>query len=140
MTAKLIIIRGLPSSGKSTLAKNMSDYYHVETDQFWKNEEGEYKFDVTRLKEAHAWCQNTVKSLLEKLNDSPVLCTYFHGVVVANTFTQRWEMEPYFQIARDLGIVPQIVTCYGNFGGNIHNVPQEVLNKMKDRFEHDVTF
>ena len=38
MTAKLIIIRGLPSSGKSTLAKNMSDYYHVEADQFWKNE------------------------------------------------------------------------------------------------------
>ena len=136
---KLIIVRGLPGSGKSTLAKNMSDYYHVETDQFWRNEEGEYKFDVTRLKEAHAWCQDKVRKCLKSLNDSSGLLYHFDGVVVSNTFTQRWEMEPYFQIARDLNIEPQIITCQGNFG-SIHDVPQEVLDKMKKRFEHDVAF
>jgi predicted kinase len=127
---KLTIVRGLPGSGKSTLAKHLAsskiDVVHIETDQFWMVD-GEYKFDMTRLREAHAWCQTRVREYLER----------DYHVVVSNTFTTQREMEPYFEMAKELGIRPQVILCQGQFG-NIHNVPLDTLAKMAERFEYDL--
>ena len=38
---------------------------------------------------------------------------------------------------KEYGIVPQIITCEGSFR-NIHNVPEEVIEKMKARFEYNI--
>lgn len=125
---KLVLIRGLPGSGKSTLAKNLIGWYqHLETDMYWMKD-GEYKFDATKLGEAHAWCQNETRELLSK-GFSPV---------VSNTFTTKKELQPYFEIARSFNIVPTIILCQGKWG-NIHNVPEETLRKMEARFEYDIT-
>jgi predicted kinase len=124
---KLLLVRGLPGSGKSTLAKNLIGYYwHLETDQFWMVD-GEYKFDIARLGEAHAWCQSETRRLLIK-GFSPV---------VSNTFTTKKELQPYFDIAKEFGIVPTVMVCQNQFG-NVHNVPAEVLERMKARFEFDI--
>jgi predicted kinase len=128
---KLILVRGLPGSGKSTLAnqiaKSMENCYHFETDKFWKEDYSD--FDLSGLKQAHQWCQaHTFNTLHDNMS-----------VVVSNTFTQRWELEPYFDMATEFGINPQIITCYGNFG-SVHNVPEETLLKMKNRFEHNIVF
>ena len=120
---RLVLIRGLPGSGKSTLAKCMTDFKHLETDMFWGTD---YNFDITRIKEAHQWCQNLTAMRLRNYN-----------VVVSNTFTTRKEIEPYLNIAKEYGIVPQIITCEGSFR-NIHNVPEEVIEKMKARFEYNI--
>lgn len=123
----LVLIRGLPGSGKSTIAKNMIGWYwHLETDQFWMKD-GEYKFDMSRLKEAHQWCQNETRAMLNR----------GQSVVVSNTFTTAFEMLPYFDIAKEFNIRPQVVLVQGSFG-NIHNVPDEVLAKMAARFEYNV--
>ena len=122
---KLLLIRGLPGSGKSTLAKNLIGYYmHRETDMFWGDD---YAFDASRLKEAHEWCQAEVSALMHN----------GFSVVVSNTFTTKKEMEPYFKIAKEYGIVPTVILCQGKFG-SVHGVPSEVLERMEARFEYDI--
>ena len=128
---KLTIVRGLPGSGKSTLAKSLTPgsplrNIHIETDQYWMRD-GEYKFDFNHLAEAHDWCRTRVREYLER----------DYHVVVSNTFTTQKEMRPYFEMAKELGIRPQVILCQGNFG-NIHNVPVDTLSKMAARFQYDL--
>ena len=57
-------------------------------------------------------------------------------IVVANTFTQEWEMKPYFDVGDKYGYrVFSIIVENRHGGRNIHNVPEEALLKMKGRFE-----
>ena len=127
---KLVIVRGVPGSGKSTLAARLAGilyYNHLETDQYWMVN-GEYKFDFNNLSEAHEWCLDATRAYLEDGK----------GVVVSNTFTLRKNMRPYFELAKELGIRPQVILCQGQFG-NIHNVPDETLVKMTNQFEYALT-
>jgi predicted kinase len=128
MTQKMILVRGLPGSGKSTVAHSLVgfDFFHYETDQFWMVD-GEYKFDMSRIKEAHQWCQDEVRKCL----------TNGFSPIVSNTFTTQKEMMPYFQMAKVFGIRPQVILCQGQFG-NIHNVPTDALVRMAERFEYDL--
>jgi predicted kinase len=124
---KLLLIRGLPGSGKSTLAKNLIGWYwHLETDQFWMVD-GEYKFEYTRLAEAHKWCLDKTREMM----------THGQSPVVSNTFTTKKELKPYFDLAKEFGIVPTVMVCQSNWG-NIHNVPEEKLKQMAERFEFDI--
>jgi predicted kinase len=126
----LFIVRGLPGSGKSTFAKTLGGT-HFETDNFFMVD-GEYKFDVTKLKDAHEWCQNSVNTAMilnitTDLNDT---------IVVSNTFTQEWEMKPYFDMAERYNYrVHTIIVENRHDSKNIHGVPEEKLQQMKDRFQ-----
>lgn len=120
---KLVLIRGLPGSGKSTIARSMAGYVHLEADMFFA-QDGEYKFDAGKIKDAHAWCQAMTRDALSQEKD----------VVVSNTFTQQWEMIPYIRMATEYGIVAQIIEAKGNFM-NVHGVPPEVIEKMRARWE-----
>lgn len=126
----LVLIRGIPGSGKSTLAEALQKVtgdVWMETDAFWRTPNNEYAFDITRLREAHEWCQDQTERYL---NDGL-------SVIVSNTFTTQKEMKPYFEIAKSFGIRPQVILCQGNFG-NVHNVPVETLAKMTERFQYDL--
>jgi predicted kinase len=126
----LYILRGLPGAGKSTLAKNIGAVY-FEADMFFM-EGNEYKFNPTKLKDAHAWCQNQVRVSM-KNSDSKLGDT---RIAVANTFTQEWEMEPYIEMAKEYGFTVFTLIVENRHGGvNQHNVPDDVLDKMKERFE-----
>jgi hypothetical protein len=59
-------------------------------------------------------------------------------VVVSNTFTQRFEMEPYFKLCKELNIVPSIVVMDGKWK-SIHNVPEEAIQRMRERWE-DISY
>ena len=55
----LVLLRGLPGSGKSTAAKLFNKAPHFEADMyFMKN--GNYKFDFNGLKDAHNSCKRKV--------------------------------------------------------------------------------
>jgi predicted kinase len=124
----LTLIRGLPGSGKTTLAKILSHVeryqaVHVEADMFFERD-GEYLYDKSKIHIAHAWCQDWTKGqLLSGRN-----------VIVSNTFTQMWQMQPYFDMAKELNCILNIIECKGQFG-NIHNVPKESLDKFRERWE-----
>lgn len=120
----LILLRGLPGSGKSTFAKSLGGI-HIEADQFFM-ESGKYKFDASKLKQAHEHCRTSTEGwMMEGYN-----------IVVSNTFTQEWEMEPYFGLAKDYGYRVVCLIVENRHGGvNEHGVPADKLEQMKNRFE-----
>jgi energy-coupling factor transporter ATP-binding protein EcfA2 len=127
---ELFLLRGLPGSGKSTLAKSIGGV-HYEADMFFIKD-GEYQFDVTLLRDAHSWCQTQVSNamilnLATKINER---------IVVSNTFTQEWEMTPYFELAEKYGYRVHSLIVENRHGGvNEHGVPEDKLGLMKKRFE-----
>jgi len=126
----LYLLRGLPNSGKSTLAKTMGAV-NFEADMFFM-EGNEYKFDPTKLKQAHQWCQNQVEITM-KLSDNVI---GDKRIAVSNTFTQEWEMKPYYELAEKYGfMVFSIIVEKRHEGVNQHNVPEDKLEIMKKRFE-----
>ena len=129
MTKKLYIVRGVPGSGKSTFAKSLvgdKDYCHKEADMYFIDSVGNYKFEPSKIKDAHAWCKEEIEFVM-KYEHSPV--------VVSNTFTQEWEMDAYYELAKQYGyMVFSIIVENRHDGSNQHNVPAEAIQRMKDRF------
>lgn len=127
---ELFLLRGLPGSGKSTVAKSLGGN-HIETDMFFMKD-GEYKFDGLKIKSAHEWCQNEVH-LMMILNHTT---GENKRIVVSNTFTQEWEMKAYYDLAESFDYRVYSLIVENRHGGvNEHGVPDEVLDKMKNRFE-----
>lgn len=121
---KLIIVRGLPGSGKSTFAKTL-DAHHYESDMFFMRD-GVYEFDISQIQAAHKWCYERV---LQNL-------CLGKNVVVSNTFTQLWEMKKYLDLKdkfEDLDIeIYEVKTQFEN----VHNVPEKTLRAMKQRWQN----
>ena len=133
MAKKLYIVRGLPGSGKSTFAEALvgSDFLVCEADKYFM-QDGEYKFDGSKLKEAHESCRNTVETYMK---DSLVNDQFYREIAVSNTFTQEWEMQPYFDLAKQYDYMVFTIVENRHSGVNQHGVPDEALTRMKDRFE-----
>jgi predicted kinase len=131
---QLILVRGIPGSGKSTLARqlmNLSDNImarHYEADMFFMDEAGSYNFDASKLNRAHNWCIDKTRDGLEQNRT----------VVVSNTFTTVNELKPYFALAKEFGIVPVVYLAQNQFN-NVHNVPAEKLEQMRNRFQYDIS-
>jgi len=124
---ELFLLRGLPGSGKSTLAESLGGR-HMEADKYFMDGD-EYKFDASKLKDAHEWCQNAVKVFMHFMQ------TESKRIIVSNTFTQEWEMQPYFDLAEEYGYRVYSLIVENRHGGvNEHGVPEEKLVQMKNRF------
>lgn len=118
--AELVLIRGLPGSGKTTMAKAMSGYLHLEADQWMTDAAGVYRFDPARLAAAHDACLTAARRALAA----------GRKVVVANTFVQLWEMKPYLA----LGYPVRILEAAGAYS-SLHEVPADVLQQMREMWE-----
>ena len=122
---KLFIIRGLPGSGKTSLAQSLTRE-HYEADMFFERDNG-YEFDPSRLREAHQWCRDLVMMAMTRKEET---------IAVSNTFTQEWEMNPYFELAQEHGYMVFSIIVENRHGGtNIHGCPEEKVEQMRNRFE-----
>ncbi len=124
----LFLVRGLPNTGKTTVAKKMVEEgladAHLEADQYFETRGG-WRFDASQLGKAHKQCQFRAKSAMKAgLN-----------VVVSNTFSMQWELEPYRELAKQFGYIVVETTEYGVKGDNGHNVPQKIIDNMIERWE-----
>ena len=130
---ELYLIRGIPGSGKSTFAHHVwNDYAICEADKFFYDKEGNYNFDASKLKQAHEWCRNEVEI---RMKDNVANPQYYPEIVVSNTFTQEWEMEPYFKLAEQYGYKVFSFIIENRHGvKNVHGVPDEKIEQMKSRF------
>lgn len=130
----LILVRGLPGSGKSTFANFVwNDYAICEADKFFYDKEGNYNFDPNRLKAAHEWCRFQVEERMKNNEANP---QYYPEIVVSNTFTQEWEMEAYYELAKKYDyLVISIIVENRHGGKNVHGVPEEKLEQMRSRFQ-----
>lgn len=120
----LYIIRGVPGSGKSTLAHKLTDNV-VEADQYFYDDKGNYNWSADKLNQAHNWCFYTVKKYMEEGRDK---------IAVANTFVKNKDYKRYVELAKEFGYKVDIRTCTGNYQ-NIHNVPDETVEKMRSKFQ-----
>jgi predicted kinase len=120
----LTLVRGLPGAGKSTFAKTLGGI-HIEADHYFMKD-GEYKFDASKLKQAHEYCRTSAEGwMMEGYN-----------IVVSNTFTQEWEMYAYYGLAEKYGYrVHSVIVENRHDGINVHGCPVEKVKEMKDRFE-----
>jgi len=122
---QLILLRGLPGSGKSTLAKAIGGPV-FEADNFFMVD-GEYKFNPSLIGVAHNQCQNHTQIAMVDGHEK---------IIVSNTFTQEWEMEVYYSLAKQYGYQVHSVVVENRHGGvNTHGVPEDKLEVMKNRFE-----
>ena len=124
MNNKLIIVRGIPGTGKSTFCREMfPDIFHLENDMF-QYQNGEYHYDEKKLQKSIQWCFNTASNALKNGMD----------VVISNTFTKKAFVDSYTELVKKYKCNFEIYRMMGNFK-DIHNVPEDVLKSMKDGFE-----
>jgi len=128
---ELFLLRGLPGSGKSTLANSIGGSW-FEADHFFLNEKGEYEFNPSNLKAAHEWCKKVVEESMSNWNG----INPDEKIIVSNTFTQEWEMQPYYDLAEKYGYRVYSLIVENRHGGvNEHGVPADKLVQMKNRFD-----
>jgi predicted kinase len=144
MTKHLIILRGVPGCGKSTVAELLADmgvtalYGSREgvltqdrpvkiccaDDFFMKN--GKYVFNPAALGIAHKTCQDKCEKAMIAGDER---------VIVANTSTTEKELKTYMDLAEKYGYMAISLIVENRHGGsNVHGVPAEALDKMVDRF------
>ncbi|MBM9578287.1 AAA family ATPase [Leptospira sp. 201903070] len=127
----LILIRGLPGSGKSVLAKLLSEngkYPVFSVDDYFTNPETkEYKFQFSENYLAYKSCEERTRKAMEVKTTR---------IFLDNTFTLSWEMEPYFQMASELNYTVFVLTVENyHKGKNIHSIEEEQLRKMASKYK-----
>jgi len=130
----LTLVRGVSGSGKSTFARFIWNSHVIcEADQFFVGEDGVYRFDASKIKDAHKWCRDKVETFML---DNQLNGQFYPEIVVSNTFTQEWEMDEYYKLAEKYGYTVFSIIVENRHGGvNEHGVPDDKLEQMKKRFE-----
>jgi predicted kinase len=120
----LVLLRGLPGSGKTELARTLAPGACYAADDFFE-QDGGYDFDPAKLGEAHASCQERTEDAMAQ--GEPV-------IVVHNTFSQAWEARVYYALAANYAYSVYVIEVQNDFG-NTHGVPDAVIERMRVRWE-----
>ncbi|XP_064297115.1 NEDD4-binding protein 2-like 2 isoform X2 [Phalacrocorax carbo] len=137
----LLILRGLPGSGKSTLSRILLGQGHdgivFSTDDYFRQQDG-YTYNAAQLGDAHDWNQKRAKQAMEQ-GKSPV--------IIDNTNTQAWEMKPYVEVALEKGYRVEFhePDTWWKFDPeelekrNKHGVTREKIAQMLERYEYQIS-
>ncbi|NXB44800.1 N4BP2 protein, partial [Leucopsar rothschildi] len=137
----LVLLRGVPGSGKSYLARNLLEdnpggIILSTDDYFYKH--GQYHYDPDCLGEAHDWNRKRAKEAFE-MRISPI--------IIDNTNIQAWEMKPYVILAQQFKykVMFREPDTWWKFKPkelerrNIHGVSKEKIKRMLERYERCLT-
>lgn len=134
-TSKMIVLRGLPGSGKSTFAKELAQKENaviLSTD------------DIITAHDYYIFSPDYL-GLAHKLNQAKAeeCCKRGRNVIIDNTNTTLKEVQPYFDIANkykyefelqemNLEWSWDVNEC---FKRNSHSVPLDVIKRMRSRYQ-----
>jgi len=136
---QVIILRGLPGSGKTSLVSKIEkeynlpaticsadDYFYFEKEHVAEN----YKFNKNLLSQAHAYCKNKFLEAL-KLKDKLI--------IVDNTNIKLRDFSWYVKQADSFEYSVLICSICGgtteeHLSSNVHNVPLETIERMASGF------
>ncbi|XP_065593175.1 NEDD4-binding protein 2 isoform X1 [Cyrtonyx montezumae] len=137
----LVLLRGVPGSGKSYLARMMLEdnpggVILSTDDYFYKH--GQYHYDADCLGEAHEWNRKRAKEAFE-MKISPI--------IIDNTNIQAWEMKPYVTLAQQFKykVMFREPDTWWKFKPkelerrNIHGVSKEKIKRMLEQYERCLT-
>ncbi|MHB8260191.1 MAG: AAA family ATPase [Bacteroidia bacterium] len=127
----LILLRGLPGSGKTTLANLLSEegkypIHSIDT-YFTDTKTGVYNFCFDKNHLAYKQCQEQTEQSIKQ---------GFQKIFIDNTFTLEWEMEPYFKLAAKYKCSVFVITVENRHGDrNTHHIADEQLQKMATKYK-----
>ena len=139
MTKICYILRGLPGTGKSMLARKLASAQAIFSTDSYFMVNGEYQFDPSKLGEYHKRNLDDATAFMERFapHSTPAIC------VIDNTNTQHWEYEKYMEAAWKNGFMVQVITIDWEAGDiplyaerNSHGVPEEAIYRMAARWEY----
>jgi predicted kinase len=124
---ELVIIRGVPGTGKTTLARQVfvpMGYVHCEADMFFAGRGGTHPFSKDLWPQAHNWCKMQVCKAMRA----------GRNVVVTNTFTQHWQYQSYLNLAHAFGYQVRIISLTREYG-SVHHVPAAEMERIRGIWE-----
>lgn len=129
---QVVILRGTPGSGKSTLVDAIKERFrvaHCSADHH-RMKDGRYVFNPAENDNVHGGCMRDFVEAVQGLGD-------FEVVIVDNTNCAVTEMAPYVAVAKAYGWKPVVVTVAADpevaAARNVHGVPKDKVLAMHDR-------
>ncbi|GBF51663.1 AAA domain protein [Leptospira ryugenii] len=130
MEKTLLLLRGLPGSGKSTfveLLKSLSPVVAFSLDEYFLNEEGIYHFNYRENHKAYKQCYTNVH---QAMKDS------ISFLIVDQTFVSFREIKPYLDLALEFSYKTFVLTVENRHDGeNQHGISDTQLVKMAESYK-----
>lgn len=138
---QIIVLRGLPGSGKTTLAnhilsanENDSDIIVLSTDDRITTPRGQYMWSGKYLHLSHSLNKEMCREAMNR---------QYGTIIIDNTNTTAREIKPYFDLAKEFGYQFSLLEPATKWKNNPvecakknkHGVSQKIIEKMLARYQ-----
>lgn len=129
MKKEVYILRAIPGAGKSTLADSLGGVICC-ADDYFMDQNGNYNFIQEKIGNAHGYCKYRFKE---------ALANNAERIIVSNTNTEARDVAYYRGLALEAGYIVYVLTVENwHNGKDIHNVPDDVKEKMKIKLTNSI--